>query len=110
MQAATHTLLTQVVVLSGLIGGTIEYAEIIKRRAQGRLQLTEGAYYGEVSAPRRPFPRFQILRGFRASTSHSRNELAADFGWAVIGLVAILLIPFAAALQTAARAWRAVRP
>ena len=44
MQAATHTLLTQLVIVSGLIGGTIEYAEIIKRRAR-RLQVAEAAWY-----------------------------------------------------------------
>ena len=47
MQAETQTLLTQLVTLAGLIGGTIEYAEIVKRRAQLRLQVAERKWFEE---------------------------------------------------------------
>ena len=76
MQAETQTLLTQLVTLAGLIGGTIEYAEIVKRRAQFRLQVAERAWFeedglrglvrvfeaGEVpaKAPRRRWRQFAI--------------------------------------------------
>jgi hypothetical protein len=109
MQAAAHTLLTQLVVVSGLIGGTIEYAEIIRRRAQGRLQVAEGAWYPEEDPLRRLVRSFQVPRRLARSTSPSRSDFGGDLGWAVIGLVAMLLIPFAAVLQTALRVWRAVR-
>jgi hypothetical protein len=47
MQAAEQTLLTQLVTLAGLIGATIEYAEIVKRRAQLRLQAAERRWFEE---------------------------------------------------------------
>lgn len=47
MHAATNALLVQLVTVAGLIGATIEYAEIIKRRAQLRLQAAERAWFEE---------------------------------------------------------------
>ncbi len=47
MHPVEQTLLTQLVVTAGLIGATIEYAEIVKRRAQLRLQAAERAWFEE---------------------------------------------------------------
>lgn len=47
MHTATNALLVQLVTVAGLIGATIEYAEIIKRRAQRRLQAAERAWFEE---------------------------------------------------------------
>lgn len=38
---AAHTLLAELLSLAGLIGGTIEYGEIIQRRARARVQEAE---------------------------------------------------------------------
>ena len=78
MHAATHALLVQLVTTAGLIGATIEYAEIVKRRAQLRLQAAERARFeedsprgvvrvfeagdGPVKAPRRRWRRFAVDR------------------------------------------------
>ncbi len=45
MHPVAQTLLTQLVVTAGLIGATIEYAEIVKRRARLRLQAAESASF-----------------------------------------------------------------
>ena len=47
MHAGTNALLVQLVTTAGLIGATIEYAEIIKRRALLRLQVAERALFEE---------------------------------------------------------------
>lgn len=47
MQPVEQTLLTQLVVTAGLIGATIEYAEIVKRRVQLRLEAAERAWFEE---------------------------------------------------------------
>ena len=47
MHAATNALLVQLVTVAGLIGATIEYAEIVKRRAQLRLQAAQRAWFEE---------------------------------------------------------------
>ena len=76
MHAATNALLVQLVTVAGLIGATIEYAEIVKRRTQLRLQAAERAWFeedglrglvrlfgaGDVPAktPRRRWRRFAI--------------------------------------------------
>jgi hypothetical protein len=76
MHAATNALLVQLLTTAGLIGATIEYAEIIKRRAQLRLQAAERAWFEEdglrglvrvfeasdvlVKAPRRRWRQFAI--------------------------------------------------
>jgi hypothetical protein len=78
MQAETQTLLTQLVTLAGLIGATIEYAEIVKRRAQLRLQVAERKWFEEdglrglvrvfeagelpAKAPRRRWRQFAVDR------------------------------------------------
>jgi hypothetical protein len=109
MQAATHTLLTQLVILSGLIGGTIEYAEIIKRRAR-RLQVAEGAWYPEEDRRRGSVRAVPAGVRPRWATSPSGSHVAVDLGWAVIGLIALLLIPLALVLQSVPRAWRHLFP
>ncbi len=76
MHAATNALLVQLVTVAGLIGATIECAEIVKRRAQLRLQAAERAWFEEdglrglvrlfgtgdvpAKAPRRRWRRFAI--------------------------------------------------
>lgn len=110
MQAATHTVLAQLLTLSALIGGTIEYAEIIKRRASRRLQVAEGAGYPEEDGFAGWSAAFQAQPRPRWSTSPSRSHLAADLGWAAIGLIALAIGPFVLLIHSLLRAWRAVRP
>jgi len=110
MQAATHTVLAQLVSLSGLIGGTIEYAEIIKRRARRRLQVAEGAGYPAEDGRAGWSASFQAPPRPRWSTSPLPSHLAADLGWAAIGLIALVIGPFVLLIDSVLRAWRGSDP
>jgi hypothetical protein len=110
MQPATHPLLVQLVTLSGLIGGTIEYAEIIKRRARLRVQVAERAWYPENGGLRGLVRVYEAPPRSRWPTLPSRSHLAADLGWAAIGLIALVIGPFVLLIYSVLRAWRAVRP
>ena len=101
MDAATQMHLAKILSLVGLIGATIEYAEIIKRRARllpvgDRARFEAGALRTVVSVP-------EAASRLRVTTPPRRNPFAADIGWAAVGLISLLI-------KSLLRAWRAVRP
>ncbi|MDQ3690408.1 MAG: hypothetical protein M3406_10305 [Chloroflexota bacterium] len=98
MDAATQTQLGQILSLAGLIGATIEYAEIIKRRARILRVADRPWVAGDRSRGVGRFPNAPPrLRG----TTAPRGNQLGGIGWAAIGLIALVI-------RGLLSAWRAV--
>ncbi len=98
MDAATHTNLAQILSLAGLIGATIAYAEIIKRRARLLQTADRHSFHESRSGQGGRFPN--ALLG-RRETMALRSNQFAGIGWAAIGLLALVV-------RGLLSAWRAV--
>jgi hypothetical protein len=96
----TQALLVKFLSLAGLIGATIEYAEIIKRRASLRQTADRGPSDANKMRPVVRVPRASPRPQGMASSR--LNRLASDIGWAAVGLIAL-------AITGVLRAWRSVR-
>ena len=101
MDASTQMQLAKLLSLVGLIGATIEYAEIIKRRA--RFPRAVQRTWFDADPMREVVRAAQAPPRSRATGSSRANQVAADIGWAAVGLIGLVI-------RGVLIAWRSVRP